>query len=34
MKYKLNNGRAELITQDIVDDYGEEYFNKQSWYDL
>lgn len=24
---------AQLITQDIVDDYGEEYFNKQSWYD-
>lgn len=29
MKYKLNNGRAELITQDIIDDYGEDYFNKQ-----
>lgn len=24
--------KAELITQDIVDDYGEDYFNKQSWY--
>ena len=33
MKYKLNNGRAELITQDIVNDDGEDYFNKQSWYD-
>ena len=33
MKYKLNNGRAELITQDIVDDYDEDYFNKQFWYD-
>ena len=24
---------AELITQDIVNDYGEDYFNKQFWYD-